>query len=476
MPPPPPSLADPMHIQPTTAPSSLTSKDPTKHPKAADPSTDEPIDLNAPLKQAPTNLIAPEPEHCPGPESQSAGKSDSCAGCPNQQICASAPKGPDPDLPVIRARMKDVKHKVMVMSGKGGVGKSTFSALLAYAFAADDEEEQEVQNGGAENGKGQNGTAGDEREQNGHALEEQDEEYVADEELNNAPQVGLMDTDICGPSIPGMLGVINESVHISASGITPVYVTDNLCAMSIQFILPERDKAIIWRGARKNGMIKKFLMEVEWGALDWMVVDTPPGTSDEHLSVVAFMMNQEEEKLRQENGTNTTASHEEDPPSLQKSNTVAVSQSSAVPSINQLHLNNTSPSDAPPREKSITAALLITTPQELSLLDVRKQFGFCRKASIPILGLIENMSGFICPECSYESQIFQATTGGAEALAKEMGVRFLGRVPLDPRIGMAGDFGESGNFLEAYPDSKAVVALKEVVKGVKGAVKEMVDA
>ena len=444
-------LADPPHIEPTTAPSTLTSHDPANHSNAADPTTNEPIDLTAPLKQAPTNLIAPEPEHCPGPESQSAGKSDSCAGCPNQQICASAPKGPDPDLPVIRARMKDVRHKIMVMSGKGGVGKSTFSALLAYAFAADEGEHQEVRDGAAD----------DTKEQKGHVREEHDDGDMDDEEVDNAPMVGLMDTDICGPSIPGMLGVINESVHISASGITPVYVTDNLCAMSIQFILPQRDKAIIWRGARKNGMIKKFLMDVEWGPLDWLVVDTPPGTSDEHLSVVAFLMDKEEEKLRQENGANGASAQKlkPSPPSLEANSTT-------VPPINQLHLN---PSPTP----SLTAAVLITTPQELSLLDVRKQFGFCRKAGIPILGLIENMSGFICPECSYESQIFQATTGGAEALAAEMGVRFLGRVPLDPRIGMAGDFGESGNFLEAYPESRAVLALRGVVGGVKRAVWEM---
>ena len=328
------------------------------------PSLEEPISerdvidvLKNPLK-APPQLVAPEPEHCPGPESEQAGTADSCAGCPNQAICASAPKGPDPDIPLITARLASISHKILVLSGKGGVGKSTFTTLLAHAFAR-----------------------------------------------NSASTVGIMDTDICGPSIPKMMGVETETIHVSASGWSPVWVADNLAVMSVQFMLPSRDDAVIWRGAKKNGLIKQFLKDVEWGPMDFLLIDTPPGTSDEHLSVNAFL-----------------------------------------------------------KESGVDGAVVLTTPQEVALLDVRKEIDFCRKAGIRVLGLVENMSGFVCPKCTHESQIFQATTGGGRALAKEMNVPFLGSVPLDPRIGMSCDYGES--FFDAWPDSPACTALKSVVRRV----------
>lgn len=303
------------------------------------PSLEEPDQvqdvLSNPLKIAP-KLVAPEPEHCPGPESETAGKADSCAGCPNQAICASAPKGPDPDISIITARLAPIKHKLLILSGKGGVGKSTFTTLLAHAFAS-----------------------------------------------NEKNMVGIMDTDICGPSIPKMMGVEEETIHVSGNGWEPVWVNENLAVMSVQFMLPNRDDAVIWRGPKKNGLIKQFLKDVEWGPLDFLLVDTPPGTSDEHLSVNSFL-----------------------------------------------------------KESGVDGAVVVTTPQEVSLLDVRKEIDFCRKAGIKVLGVVENMSGFVCPKCTFESQIFKATTGGANALAKEMGIPFLGAVPLDPRIGMACDYGE----------------------------------
>ena len=315
--------------------------------------------LSHPLKQKPA-LVAPEPEHCPGPESEQAGAADSCAGCPNQAICASAPKGPDPDIPIIAARLSGVKHKILVVSGKGGVGKSTFTSLLAHAFA-----------------------------------------------INQENMVGVMDTDICGPSIPKMMGVESETLHVSGAGMSPVYVMDNLGVVSIQFMLPNKDDAIIWRGPKKNGLIKQFLKDVDWGDLDFLLVDTPPGTSDEHLSVNAFL-----------------------------------------------------------KESGIDGAVVVTTPQEVSLLDVRKEIDFCRKAGIRVLGLVENMSMFVCPKCDYESEIFRATTGGGRGLAEEMGVPFLGAVPIDPRIAMACDYGES--FFDSFPDSPACRALKGVVRRLAG--------
>ena len=326
----------------------------------------DPEVLDTPLKKKP-DLVAPEPEHCPGPESDQAGQGDACAGCPNQSICASAPKGPDPDIPLITARLANIRHKILVLSGKGGVGKSTFSTLLSHAFAANDQS-----------------------------------------------TVGLMDTDICGPSIPKMMGVESETIHVSAAGWSPVWVTDNLGVMSVQFMLPNRDDAVIWRGPKKNGLIKQFLKDVEWGELDYLIVDTPPGTSDEHLSVNSFL-----------------------------------------------------------KESGVDGAVVVTTPQEVSLLDVRKEIDFCHKAGVRILGLVENMSGFVCPNCKNKSQIFKATTGGGRKLCKDLSIPFLGAVPLDPRIGMACDFGES--FMDNFPDSPATLALRKVVRGIAEQIGEDAD-
>ncbi|CAI5759250.1 unnamed protein product [Candida verbasci] len=307
--------------------------------------------------QIENKLIEPEPEHCPGPESNVAGKDDACKGCANQEICSSQiPKGPDPDLPEINKRLSLIKHKILVLSGKGGVGKSTFTSMLSWALAADEDLE-----------------------------------------------IGAMDLDICGPSLPKMLGADGESIHQSNSGWTPVYVSDNLGLMSISFMLPDQDLAIIWRGGKKNGLIKQFLKDVHWGdVLDYLIVDTPPGTSDEHLSVTSYM-----------------------------------------------------------KEVGIDGALIVTTPQEVALLDVRKEIDFCKKAGIKILGVVENMSGFVCPNCKHESQIFKPTTGGGEALCKELNIPFLGSVPLDPRIGKCCDSGEC--FFDHYPDSPASNAILEVV-------------
>jgi Mrp family chromosome partitioning ATPase len=208
---------------------------------------------------------------CVGPSSTSAGKASSCAGCPNQAACASgAAAAPDPSLAQVAESLREVKHIILVLSGKGGVGKSTVSAQLAFALAAQDK------------------------------------------------QVGLLDVDICGPSIPRMLGLQGQEVHQSASGWSPVYVDDNLGVMSIGFMLPKqvcyisfhftqdvdlffshekrdylllkpKDDAVIWRGPRKNGLIKQFLTDVEWGPLDYLIIDTPPGTSDEHISIVQYL-------------------------------------------------------------------------------------------------------------------------------------------------------------------------------------------
>ncbi|XP_074591794.1 cytosolic Fe-S cluster assembly factor NBP35 [Curcuma longa] len=328
-------------------------------------------------------------EHCPGPQSEEAGKADSCAGCPNQEICATAPKGPDPDLVAIAERMATIKHKILILSGKGGIGKSTFSAQLSFALA----------------------------------------------ELEN--QVGLLDIDICGPSIPKMMGLEGQDIHQSNLGWSPVYVESNLGVMSIGFMLPHPDEAVIWRGPRKNGLIKQFVKDVDWGELDYLVVDAPPGTSDEHISIVQFL-----------------------------------------------------------QATGVDGAIIVTTPQQVSLIDVRKEISFCKKVGIPVLGVVENMSGLRQPisdmrflklnETGDEndvtewalryissnapellsviscSEVFDATGGGAAKMCMEMGVPFLGKVPMDPYLCRAAEEGRS-----CFTDQKCTVsapALKKIIQ------------
>lgn len=296
--------------------------------------------------------------HCPGTQSETAGKVSACAGCPNQNVCASgAASAPDPGIELVRARLTDVRHKLMILSGKGGVGKSTVTALLARTFAAR------------------------------HA----------------AQNFGVLDIDICGPSQPRMLGALGEQVHQSGSGWSPVYVDDNLSLMSIGFLLGSADDAIIWRGPKKNGMIRQFLSEVDWGQLDYLLLDTPPGTSDEHLSATTY--------LSQADGA--------------------------------------------------WGAVLVTTPQEVALLDVRKEISFCRKMKVPIVGVVENMARFVCPQCTHVAEIFPARTGGARAMCEELGVEFLGSLAIDPRLTKACDEGR--NFVTEFEGSVAVQSLNGIV-------------
>lgn len=296
------------------------------------------------------------PADCPGTQSSDAGKAAACAGCPNQAVCASGmPRAPDPAIAAVKERMANVAHKILVLSGKGGVGKSSFSACLARGLATNDQ-----------------------------------------------LQIGLLDIDICGPSIPKLMGLDREQVHQSGSGWSPVYTDDNLGVMSVGFLLASPDDAVIWRGPKKNGLIKQFLRDVDWGTLDYLIVDTPPGTSDEHLSIVQY--------------------------------------------LSGCHLDG---------------AVVITTPQEVSLMDVRKEINFCHKVNLPIIGVVENMSVFVCPKCKAQSQIFPPTTGGAEKMATDMGVNFLGSLPLDPALGKCCDEGKS--LFEEAPTSALVTAYNNII-------------
>jgi Mrp family chromosome partitioning ATPase len=308
------------------------------------------------------------PEHCPGTESQEAGKADACQGCPNQKICASSePKGPDPDVGIIAERLANVKRKILVLSGKGGVGKSTVTSLISRCLA-----------------------------------------------FKNF-NVGVLDVDICGPSLPRIFGVEGEQIHQSGSGWSPVYVDDNLSLVSAGFLLPSLDSAVIWRGPKKNGLIKQLLRDVDWeGGLDFLLVDTPPGTSDEHISIVQYLA-----------------------------------------------------------KSGIDGAVIVTTPQDVALIDVRKEIDFCRKVGMRVLGVVENMSGFVCPKCKVESDILPASSGGAAALCEELGLKLLGRVPLDPSVGRACDEGRS---LFEEEDGLNVSHVAKVYKEIVDALVVLIDA
>lgn len=217
------------------------------------------------------------------------------------------------------------------------------------------------------------------------------------------PQVGILDVDLCGPSIPRMLRVQDSAVHQCDSGWVPVFVGQDkaIALMSIGFLLERPDDAVVWRGPKKNALIKQFLTDVAWGDLDFLIVDTPPGTSDEHISTVEAL-----------------------------------------------------------RPFQLLGAILVTTPQAVSVGDVRRELTFCRKAGLRILGIVENMSGFVCPHCSECTNIF--SKGGGEELAKHAGVPFLGCVPLDPQLSQS--LEEGRDFIQEFPKSSAFPALTHIAQ------------
>lgn len=245
------------------------------------------------------------------------------------------------DQEKLNKRLSKIKHKILVLSGKGGVGKSTIAVNLAVALAA----------------------AG--------------------------KKVGLLDVDIHGPSVPKMLGIENMSLQGSGESINPLEVGDNLRVMSIGFLLRSADDAVIWRGPMKMGVIKQFLSDVEWGELDYLVIDSPPGTGDEPLSVAQL-----------------------------------------VPDAD--------------------GAVVVTTPQNIALIDVRKCITFCRQLKLPVIGVVENMSGFVCPHCGERTELFKS--GGGEEMAKDMNVPYLGAVPFDPAVVHAADLGEP--YVLKHPESE----------------------
>lgn len=243
-----------------------------------------------------------------------------------------------------------IKNRLLIFSGKGGVGKSTVAANLALAFS------------------------------------------------QKKLKVGLMDVDIHGPNLAKFLGVEDKRLDISPEGIKPVEINDHLSLISMAFLLQDPNLPVIWRGPMKMKAIQQFLGDVNWGDLDWLVIDSPPGTGDEPLSVAQL-----------------------------------------IPA---------------------TGAIVVTTPQEVSLLDSRKAVSFARKLNLKVFGIIENMSGMVCPHCGKKIDLFKV--GGGQRAALELGVPFLGRIPIDPQIVTLGDEGKP--FVTEQPDSEASQAFMKIVE------------
>jgi len=248
-----------------------------------------------------------------------------------------------------------IKHKILVMSGKGGVGKSTVSVNLALALA------------------------------------------------NNGHKVGLMDVDIHGPDVVRMLN-LKGALQPPATPdglIAPLQYNDNLKVVSLEYMMKDRDEAIIWRGPLKMQAIRQFVGDMDWGKLDYLIIDAPPGTGDEPLTVAQ-----------------------------------------TIP---------------------LVKAVVVTTPQQVALADVRKSINFCKAVKMEIVGVVENMSGLVCPHCHEVVEVFKS--GGGEQMARDFDLPFLGRIPMDPRVVAAGDDGTP--YLSTATDSPAALAFAGVVKAIE---------
>ncbi|GFE60688.1 Mrp/NBP35 family ATP-binding protein [Geobacter sp. AOG2] len=250
----------------------------------------------------------------------------------------------------LQENLVKIGHKIVVLSGKGGVGKSSVATNLAVALSL----------------QGQ--------------------------------KTGLLDVDLHGPSIPTLLGIERQLTPTGGTRIEPAAYNPNLKVMSVGLFLKDQDEAMIWRGPAKHGVIKQLLTAVEWGDLDYLIVDCPPGTGDEPLSVIQLL-------------------------------------------------------------EGAASAIVVTTPQDVALNDVRKSVTFCRQVKLPVIGVVENMSGFVCPHCGESIDIFKS--GGGSNMAGEMNVPFLGRIPLDPALVSAGDKGLP--FVEHLTASPTTEAFDKIV-------------
>jgi Mrp family chromosome partitioning ATPase len=256
-------------------------------------------------------------------------KKNDCDSCTLKGSCKEQDDAKECDHKV--DRMARVAHKIIIASGKGGVGKSTVTVNLARALQM------------------------------------------------KGLRVGILDGDITGPDIPKLLGIEDEKLRQGPEGIEPA-VADGIKAASMALILSSRDTPVVWRGPMKMAAIKQFIQDVNWGDLDFLLVDMPPGTSDEPLTVVQLI-------------------------------------------------------------PDLAGAIIVTTPQDVALLDSRKAVNMVKAMKLPVLGIVENMSGLVCPHCGERITIFGS--GGGESMAEEMDVPFLGAIPIDPSICALGDRGET---------------------------------
>jgi len=281
-------------------------------------------------------------------EKKKCDTSEDCQSCGQSGSCSEDEKQAHRERR-LKENLSHIEHRIMVMSGKGGVGKSTVAANLAVSLA------------------------------------------------RKGYEVGILDADVHGPNIPKMLGLDNEKLIGSPQGMLPIYLYPNLKVLSMAFLLPNSDAPVVWRGPLKHGVFQQFLGEVEWGDLDYLIVDLPPGTGDEPLSI-AYLIGQ------------------------------------------------------------VDGSVIVTTPQEVALLHSRKAVVFSRMVHVPVIGIVENMSGFKCPHCGKDIDLFKI--GGGEKAAVELQVPFLGRIPLDPDIVKDCDAGKP--FVASKPDSPAAKSFDEI--------------
>jgi ATP-binding protein involved in chromosome partitioning len=258
----------------------------------------------------------------------------------------------DKEMQLIKEKMSDVKHKIAIISGKGGVGKSLVTVNLAVGLAMEPYKEK----------------------------------------------VGILDADLTGPTIPKMLGVRGKRLQSGLKGIEPARGPLDMKVVSMDFLLPSEETPVIWRGPLKMGAIRQFLGEVNWGELDYLLVDLPPGTGDESLSILQLLPEME-------------------------------------------------------------GVVIVTIPSEVSQAVVKKAITFARQMNVPIFGVIENMSGMVCPHCGKLIEVF--SKGGGANVAKEMSVKFLGSIPMDPKISTDSDEGKP--FILEHPGSPASKAFYRVI-------------
>jgi Mrp family chromosome partitioning ATPase len=291
-------------------------------------------------------------------EKDSSASPKTCKTC-NDSSCSASQKKPEEndqdfeERQALESRLCRINRKIVVLSGKGGVGKSTVAVNLAVAL------------------------------------------------MLSGKRVGLMDVDIHGPSIPTMLGLEGAPLQGSEGEILPVEM-QGLKVMSIGFFLQDQDNAVIWRGPLKMGAIKQFLKDVAWGDLDFLIIDSPPGTGDEPLSVCQLI-------------------------------------------------------------GKVDGAVIVTTPQKVAAVDVRKSITFCRQMNVPVLGVVENMSGFACPKCGEITSIFRE--GAGKRIAQDMHVPFLGSIPLDPQVAECGDNGRA--FIQQYAQSPTAAVMRDIIKPIE---------